>query len=337
MRDAARRTVIKHDFWLAGEQGQLYALASRSDDYIELTIPNGCSVVERYKDALADLAHETDSTSLSTQIHKGPPAIIAVLHLRLSADEHGSPPFEERLASILSTLSKAVPAFDFGDLLPDEAKPMEQVQPPSMEAAPAPLGEAIPSLVEAAPQSLSEEAEASPRPMLVAAASLRSIRQDAKLGRLHRALRALEEILKREPNHPEAWSLMEELKLLERREKRRRREPNSAQTQLEAGFSYLLFERNQEAADAFTRATRIDSNHYLSHLLLGIALHREGQVSRARKAYQSAGRLCPKDNSYMDLLQALEQGKPPMPVAEGPATTRTRYPSTLEMPWEQAV
>ncbi len=116
---------------------------------------------------------------------------------------------------------------------------------------------------------------------LTIAVSLQRAREEAALGRTHKALRLLDDLLRQKPAHPEALQLQEELRLLERREKRLRRQPRSAQAQLEAGFSYLMVGRNGDAIEAFGRAREIDSSLYLAHLPLGMVHHKEGRMAAA--------------------------------------------------------
>ena len=108
---------------------------------------------------------------------------------------------------------------------------------------------------------------------------------------------------------------------MERREKRRRKEPSNPQAHMEAGFSYLAMNREPEALDALRRASRLDPRSYISHLLLGIAYHRIGDTAQARSAYRSAQRLHRDDSLFLELQSALERGEPPPELAEA-ATIR---------------
>jgi len=140
-------------------------------------------------------------------------------------------------------------------------------------------------------------------------------------GRLHKARRAVEDALREDPTNPDAWRLQQELIRLEAREKRRQREPRSAQAQLEAGFSYLSLGCDDGAVEAFRLAARLQPDLYLAHLLLGIAHHHRMQVAEAQLAYERAARLQPMERAPRQLLAALRRGEPPpRPVEDRPAT-----------------
>ncbi len=135
-------------------------------------------------------------------------------------------------------------------------------------------------------------------------------------GRIHKALRAVDELLRLDPSHSDAIRLRDSLRLLERREKRRFREPRSTQAQLEAGFSYLAHNRNREAIAALTQAGRLSPELHLAHLLLGVAFHREGDVASAKRAYERAARWPSNESTCRDLIASLLRGEPPPPLME---------------------
>ena len=369
-------SILRHSLSLAGETVELHAIFGHWDDYLELILPERQELVEIVRRGFACIAPEGPFGSLDIRFHQVSPPIISVLALYVGTPEHRSRPRRERLASILAELVRAVPALDCGELLPDRSLAAEAAsadQPGPAIKNPEPANIHIESSTSyrhkhsSSPEipcetmisekleqhgtnihsggSYSGHHEESLRGQRVSPVippdagmiSLDSVKELAKRGQLNKALHILEGILKLHPNNCDARKLMEALRLLERREKRRRREPYNAQTQLEVGFSYLLFERDGEAVEAFNKAAKINPHQYLHHLLLGIALHRQGKVEEARRAYWRAAQLRPKDNVYIDLLDALEKGEPPLPIAEASVGQQARRPASRDRISVQAI
>lgn len=307
-------STLRHSITLAGEAGELYAIFGKWDDYVEIVLPEKPELVEAAQRGVSTINPETAFGSIDVRFHNASPPLISILALYVSAPEHRSRSRSERLSSILEKLARAVPAFDFGDLLREQSTP---------------------ALSPSRDQTIST-AIASSKPAIKI--SLESVIELARRGQVNKALRSLDGILLIQPNNYDAWKFREELRLLERREKRRRREPYNLQAQLEVGFSYLLVERNEDAAEALARATKINPNQYLAHLLLGIALHRQGQVKRARSAYRRAAKLRPDDKKTLEgLLDALDRGEPPLPIAETRPAQWSIQPAIEDRPYVQAV
>ncbi|HEX2987716.1 MAG TPA: tetratricopeptide repeat protein, partial [Chloroflexota bacterium] len=260
------------------------------------------------------------------RFYEGPPATLSLLALHIAPEERALSR-DERLTALLAQLAQVVPDLEFGDLLPNRVVP-SPVQRSEETLPPAAMQTAI-----AQPQCPTEE------PLQSAVDGLLFQTMElARNGHSHKALRALEELLHNYPTNGPAWKLREEIRLLERREKRRQKDPRNPQTILEVGFSYLILERNRDAAEALRSAIRLDPKTHLSHLLLGIALHREGERDGAREAYLQAARLQPEADSVCnDLLRALERGEPPMPLTESNRASRPRPQPRTTFQWARAV
>jgi len=335
MKAVDRSSPLRRPISIAGEAAELYAIFGRWDDYLEIILPEKPELVEMVRCELAGICPATSFGSIDVRFHEVSPPMISVLALYVSAPEQRSRSHHERLSSILVELVRAVPALDFGDLLPEQSRPVPigaSEQAAEVEEKTVPAIE--PDTIDPQPQKISTTASGKSDIKI----SLEPVKELARRGQVNKALRTLEGILQIQPSNYDAWKFKEELKLLERREKRRRREPHNVQAQLEVGFSYLLLDRNEEAADALARATKISPDQYLAHLLLGIAFHRQGHVNRARSAYKRAARLRPGDSStHADLLEALDRGDPPLPVAETGLGTWGRQPPFRDQIYVPAV
>ena len=322
----AIRTELERAISVDGQDGRLFASCGVSDDYLELTLPEAVGLESPLLSGLRALCHAPDGR-IGVQLCDGTPALVCVTVLYVNAPEQRTRPPIVRVADILSELARVAPAFDFGDLLPEEVRRprlsrAQHVAVPSLE----PEREAVTpstslSVVERVQRPVGPVGGTSPLEDTVqaqpSAAGMEKANALAARGQLHKALRAVDDVLRLAPDLFEARQLLEWLKLLEQREKKRRREPRNPQAQLEAGFSYLQLEAYHDAADALRSACQLGPNLYLAHLLCGIALHRLGEVREARSAYFRAARLRPGDDIHDDLLSALEKGQPPMPLVEG--------------------
>ncbi len=243
-------------------------------------------------------------------------------------------PYAERIAGIFEKLARAVPVLDFGDLIPETTTeaapsppPVECVALPASEPAVERLAQAVPTGNEARWHPDDAIAGLAPAAHRFANADrLRDARRLAARGHVHKALRAVEDVLRADPDDGEAQVLQEHLQLLARRVKRREREPKNAQAHLEAGFSYLTLECDREAINALREAIRLAPGLYLAHLLLGIALHRDGEVAAASQAYERARLLRPRDEMPGSLLAALQRGEPPPLLVEDPPKRSPEHP-----------
>ena len=312
-----------------GQPGRLFASSGHADDYLELTLPEVAGLASTLLSELCCISHEQD-VQIGANVHEGPPLLLCVTALYINAQAQKTRPPAARIADILIVLSRVAPSIDFGDLLPEHLRlPQSQAQqtaaPSFVSKQQAANSTCAPSVCEAAQPvaspSWATSPLAAPAYTQPSAGSVEKARAIAARGQLHKALRAVEDVLRFAPDHFEARQLKESLKLLEQREKQRRREPRNPQVHLEAGFSYLRLQANRDAAEALQKACQLSPDLYLAQLLRGIALHRLGDVREARSAYFHAARLRPGDSVHDDLLYALESGQPPMPLAESETST----------------
>lgn len=244
------------------------------------------------------------------------------------------------MADILLKLAHAAPALDCGDLIPERVRPPRPSRVQQTGGLSLARGQEAASSITTPPSNGTVQKLGAPQPARhlktaiqaqPSTASMEKAHALAARGQLHKAFRVVDDVLRLAPDHAEARLLRERLRLLEQREKNRRREPRNPRAQLEAGFSYLQLEANRDATDALQKACQLSPDLYLAHLLRGIALHRLGEVREARSAYFRAARLRPGDDIHDDLLSALERGEPPMPLVEGEISapaglTLNRYP-----------
>ncbi len=320
----AIRTEFERAILVDSQGGRLFASCGVSDDYLELTLPEAVGLESPVLTGLRAMSQAADG-GIAVQLCGGAPTLVCVTVLYVNAPEQRTRPPIVRVADILTELARVAPAFDFGDLLPEEVRCQ---QPAHAQRASSLQSETEPAILSAGfsdPEAVRPPAAASLHtdPSGVtpqtqpSAAVMEKAHAMAARGQLHKALRAVDDVLRFAPDHFEARQLRDWLRLLEQREKKRRREPRNPQAQLEAGFSYLQLEANHDAADALRKACQLSPNLYLAHLLCGIALHRLGEVGEARSAYFRAARLRPGDDVHDDLLSALEKGLPPMPLVEG--------------------
>jgi hypothetical protein len=346
MATFAGRTQLERDLPLWGKAARLYASCGRSDDYLELAFPEAPDLVSAIRERLTGVDPWSGDEGLDLRFHDGPPVTVSLLALHLDSEQRALPR-TERLTALLLQLAQIVPDLEFGDLLPEHVRPAPALPQPDDGALHEGSKMVDPASVACRPEvSAAPPAETSPNEPIAPKPSPRVDAEDlflqamgqARKGHSHKALRLLEELLHDHPTNGPAWKLREEIRLLERREKRRQRDPRSGQAQLEVGFSYLIVERNQEAAKALSAAARLDPVAYLSHLLLGIALHREGERESAREAYQRAARLQPEsDGVCADLLESLERGEPPIPLAESSRASHSNPQPQAERHWARAV
>jgi hypothetical protein len=346
---------LRGRFLLGGEPGDLYAISSTYDDYIELALPPDQDLASAARSALERLPGEIDGCPIDVKFLDGERVTACVLVLYVSAPQQRDRPHRRRLEAILRHLTLAVPSLDFGDLLPQGSLAPEvaaahpgverageplivalPVPPPSTGPHPSPrrngssphaqnhpeqvganaTGPATAASSPAQRANGSHRLDANGSHLREAGTQLERARSLAARGQMHKAQRVAEGVAATCPGHPGAVDLLQQLKLLERRAKRRSREPGNAQAQLEAGFSYLLLNCNREAIKPLEQAGRISPGLYLAHLLLGIAHHRQGDASAARTAYQKAARLRSNQALHDDLLAALVRGEPPVPLVE---------------------
>ena len=312
---------------VAGRPGQLFVSSGRADDYLELALPAGLDRESGLVSNLRCLRSIQNGVEIGLHVHQHSPVIVSLTALYINTPESQALPIRDRSLRILAGMQRVAPELDFGDLLPESLMASIETQPanpPAGTTDPAVnAGLAVGQSDSGAPNENAPTAgkgqsgltivpTEAPRPEIPVGPSVAEqmvkIREHAARGRLHKALRLLEAVLQREPDRYEAIQLRQSLKLLERREKRRQREPRNAQAHLEVGFSYLTLERDQEAAESLRQATRLDRNLFLAHLLLGIAEHRRGQLPSARDSYGRAAQLRPGDETVLDLLSALERG-----------------------------
>lgn len=322
----APRTEMARQVTLSGHDIELFASLGRVDDYLELELPRS-AYASGLLEGLDGLPTELAGDRLDWRARDGDPPILSFMLLR-SGSHQPADPAPARLGRLLSEIARLAPGFDFGELAPKP--PAEAPIPSPMPALP--VAQTAPRVEAPAPAPLSEQSADAPPTgnhpgkgghnpaWLMDRSSIAVAMEHARRGRTHQALRILNEVLSRTPGHQEAHHLRDSLRLMERREKRRRREPRNAQAQLEAGFSYLALNRGQDALDALTSATRLDPRHHLAHLLLGIAYHREGRADSARAAYLRSSRLRPDPGVFPDLLSALDRGDPPPELAEAPVS-----------------
>jgi hypothetical protein len=328
------RVELERSVILAGEPVQLFASCGSQDDYVELVLPESPELEARTRRRLTLLHEGTTAELLDVRFSDDRPTTVSILALYAGAafSDWRSRPYPDRLAGVLAHLAAVEPGFDFGELLP--------VGPLAVKAAPVaeplcPAAVADPVAETSAASGPVDElaaARAVPRVDAVPTADHRDSSRSrsavdylgragelAARGRVHKALRAVEDALRQNSADREAWALREELQLLERRERRRQREPKNAQAQLEVGFSYLTFGSDGEAIAALREAARLDSNFYLAHLILGIALHHGKRVREAQVCYERAARLRPLEEAPRELLRSLRRGLPPFrPVEDRP-------------------
>jgi tetratricopeptide (TPR) repeat protein len=285
--------------WTVAED-ELYVSSGRWDDYLEPALPEERDCYAAIAGSLSALAERHAPVDLDVRLRSHPSPILCVLADYGSAETQRERPFAERVRDLLGLLAEAVPALDLGDLLPR--------RPPAL-AAVAPVAEVI-GTKEVLPQAPAVT------PPVTDERALELARRLAAKGQVHKALRAVEDQLRVTPGLAEAVMLREELRALERREKRRRLEPRNAQALLEAGFSYLAVGATTTAVEALGQATRLEPDLYLAQLLLGVAMHKEGQPVAARAAYTRAAALNPGEGVVGDLLATLGRGEPPPRLAE---------------------
>lgn len=299
----AKRTEFEKPFWVGGREGILFVSSGLADDYLEMNLPDS---VEPDSEMLRHLGDNATVYDLDVQVYPGRPVLVGVTALYIDAPERKASPQARRIETILTQLSGMIPGIDFGDLLPER----------SAAATPLDAGAVQKAEEQAPPASARQVRLLDPLLLRMRSARVEKARGLAGSGHLKKATTLLEEVLRDSPGDPGAVPLLEAIRLLERREKRLRKEPASLQANLEVGFSYLVLDRNQEAARALDRTSRLGPNVYLAHLLHGIALHRLGQTVHARNAYLRAGRLRPGDTIHADLMASLEKGDPPAMLME---------------------
>lgn len=344
----AVRTEFTKPVSLAGIGCTLFVSCGPWDDYLEIEFPEAMSPDTTVLDRLRRIPHDTAMRSMDIRVREGPPPSIGMLVLYLGADEQRSRPHMERVGSVVLELAGAVPAFDFGDLLPSTV-PEHRVISASLcdaNAEPdAPRAGSREASVLSSPASASDGAPAplvpetepkrpeaasvggAPQPPLPRVfldrrmgfptdEALKQAREDASRGLVRKALHLVDQVVERDRHSIAALELQQELRLLEDRDNRRRRAPWDAQALMEAGFSYLSLNANSQAADLLSRAVSLRPDKFMANCLLGIAMHRQGQHKAALHAYQRAILLRPGDPIPLGLMAALSRGEPPPPLEE---------------------
>ncbi|MDA8216953.1 MAG: tetratricopeptide repeat protein [Dehalococcoidales bacterium] len=308
------------------------------DDYVEFVLPDGVSDEAPALAGLQGIPSQVGEGEFDLRVHAGPPTMLCILIDYSSAPERRDCPYAERIRPVLAALREAVPAFDFGDFLPQTGAAREEASsedaPPVAEVVAEPVVAANAADVgaTAAAERTGEDEHDEEGPgishVYVAARFTRLAWEQARNGQLHKALRTLGTALRYVGDYNPALDLRQQIKVLEQREKTRRRQPRSGRAQMEVGFSYLLLRRDGEAEEALRQAVRLSPTLPLAHLLHGIALHGLGRTDSARRAYERAARLNPADGTANGLLDALAHGEPPPMLADDtPGATRGRAPA----------
>jgi hypothetical protein len=296
---------------LRGAPAVLYASGGRVDDYVELALPAAATLDSTERMALLSLGREWSTGRIDVAITSGRPPTVSLTALYVGDSAERRAPSSERLARLFAGLAEALPRLDLGDLAP-----VVVPAPVADESTLAPVASPV-AAIPTEPARESSVGPIDPTPSVTAAELVGRARRCAARRQIHKASRLLDDARRLSPGSLEVRALREELSRLDGREKRRQRDPKSAQAQLEAGFSYLVIGCDAVAVAALREATRLHPGLYRGWLLLGTAYHYQGREAEARASYEMAARLRPLDETPRELLAALFHGEaPPRPVEE---------------------
>ena len=313
------RTETEREVFVEGVPARLYASSGPRDEYVEIVMPADWNADAAVCSRLAALSVYSDDRSFDAGLIVGPPAIVTATTLRVGGRADDQPSTAGHLAESLRLLATALPGADFGDLLP---RAITEPTPSPATAG----GSAVATdsaIVTGLAGKTVETAQSRALPPTPGAEDLlERARAHAAKGQMHKASRLVDEALRLSPRHLGAIVLRDRLAMLNRREKRRQREPRSIQAHLEVGVTWLQLGCDSLAVAAFRDSVRVGPTSYLASLLLGIAHHHGGRVAEAGAAYAAAGALRPLDPTVADLVGALARGEPPPLPVEDDLTVR---------------
>jgi hypothetical protein len=310
-----RRVEYEQSITVVGGPGRLLVSSGPSDDYLELILPGNQSGSTEMMVRIEALSGATGGQRFDVRVATGEPPTVSVL-VNYADALRMTRPYPERVREVMDALAGAAPDLCFGT-----------------STLPSPLA------AQAAGSQAGGRRPKEPGRVFLGAARLLTDECGylALRVRVHIALHTVEEVLRQNPSNSKAWQMREDLVLLERRERRRQREPGSSQAQFEVGFSYLSLGCDDDAISALTQAVRLDPSLYLGHVILGIAHHHLCQFEQARVCYERAGRLRPGDKTPPDLLTCLDKGDPPpIPVEDRPGVRERMRGVPASMPMGSA-